>query len=249
MSRYTRSIGVIAGMGPFAGLDLLNKMAALAASTGDKDHPTVISISAPSEIPDRAAFLLGEHDVNPGDAIADQIFTLERAGCSVIGMPCNTAHAPPILDRIQQRLGEDGFSGLLVNMIDEVGAHIQEKHAAAGRVALLATTGTYSSDLYRFWLEERGIDVSYPDGPGQALVQSSIDDPVSGLKYLGAGALSVVGPLTAVSEGLASAGAEALILGCTEIPLVLTEREVAGLPTIDPAMVLAEKLLRSAAAS
>ena len=47
-------------------------------------------------------------------------------------------------------------------------------------------------------------------------------------------------------EALQAAGAEAIILGCTELPLAFTEPMVAGLPLIDPTLILARALIREA---
>ena len=52
-----------------------------------------------------------------------------------------------------------------------------------------------------------------------------------------------------LQEGIATlkvAGAEAIILGCTELPLAFSEPTAAGLPLIDPTLILARALIREA---
>src|SRR5690606_41469903 len=97
-----RIIGVIGGMGPYAGLDLVRKIFDHTAASRDQDHLPVALLSYPGRIRDRSLFLLRatEEDsgVNPAEAIAGIALELDRLGATVAGIPSNTAHAPAILD-------------------------------------------------------------------------------------------------------------------------------------------------------
>ena len=58
-------IGIVGGVGPYAGLDLQQKILEQTKATADQDHLGIISWSEPGIIPDRTAFLLGETPLNP----------------------------------------------------------------------------------------------------------------------------------------------------------------------------------------
>ena len=52
------AIGVVGGVGPFAGTDLVNKIFRHTKAVRDQDHINLIMTSCPSLIPDRTDFLL-----------------------------------------------------------------------------------------------------------------------------------------------------------------------------------------------
>ena len=95
-------IGIVGGMGPYAGIDLVKKIFDLTNASSDQDHIPVAMISTPHLIEDRTKYLTGHSKNNPGIAIAEIVNKLVSQGASIIGMPCNTAHAPPIFDKIKK---------------------------------------------------------------------------------------------------------------------------------------------------
>jgi aspartate racemase len=235
-------IGVVAGVGPFAGFDLLRKIAEQTDALRDQEHLSVASISQPRPIGDRTGFLLGKIRLNPGYAIAEQLHTLSQMGACVAGIPCNTAHAPAIFDIIR-RMAPDDLR--LLHMIDEVIRHIQDHHAGIRKVGVLSTTGTYKSEMYPELLEGAGFRPIVPSkGVQSELINQAIYDPVYGLKAVGK---ATERSRDALGEGLAhlrAKGAEAVILGCTEIPLAITEKSVGGAIILDPTLILARALIR-----
>ena len=237
-------IGVVAGVGPFAGLDLLTKIAAQTVARTDQEHLTVLSISQPSAIPDRTAFLLGKSGINPAQPILAQLEQLEQLGATVAGIPCNTAHAPQIFDRIMQGLVSAGSRLQLLNMIGEVGAALQRHYPAVATVGVLSTTGTAQARVYPQILEPLGYNVLTPDLQLQEQsIHPAIYDRRYGIKALGyATARARDGILQGVVD-LRSRGAQAIILGCTELPLAFPEREIEDLPLIDSTLILARALI------
>lgn len=235
-------IGVVGGVGPFAGIDLLAKIAAQTVAQRDQEHLAVYSISQPRPIGDRTGFLLGKSDVNPGYAIAEQLHALSQMGASVAGIPCNTAHAPSIFAVIQRHAP----AGLrLLHMIDEVVRHVQSDYAGIKKIGVLSTTGTYHSRVYPEHLEGAGFRPLVPDEEVQdKLINQAIYDPDYGLKALGTATERSREDLGRGVTHLRAKGAEAVILGCTEIPLAITEKRVDGTVILDPTLILARALIR-----
>ena len=94
-------IGILGGMGPRATVEFERRLVNLFAGN-DQAIPPIVSINDGS-IPDRTQFLLGE-GADPHEKLAAAAKRLLACGATIICMPCNTAHAEPILGRLQARL-------------------------------------------------------------------------------------------------------------------------------------------------
>jgi aspartate racemase len=239
-------IGVVAGVGPFAGLDLLNKIATQTVARNDQEHLTVASLSRPSAIPDRTAFLMGQTSLNPAAPILEQLCQLEQLGVSVAAIPCNTAHAPPIMDVIIKELGASGSRLKVLHMIRESGSFMQRHYPSVSRVGLLSTLGTSLSRVYPLSLEPLGFEVIEPGERGlKELVHRAIYDEDYGIKARGCATDRARKDLLYVIDQLRAAGAQAVILGCTELPLAFPGNEVNGLPLVDSTMALARAVIEA----
>jgi len=239
-------IGIVGGLGPYAGLDLVRKLLDNTLAEADQDHLPVALLSAPSLVEDRTRFLLGESEANPGLDIAELVLRLERVGAQVIGIPCNTAHAPLIFEAMSERLVEAGSSIRVLHMIEEVATHVASR--SLRRVGLVATKGTVISGVYPEVLGKRSIEVEGLAPDLQDRVQSAIYDATYGIK---AKATPVTerarAEVLAAVDSLIAREVEAVILGCTELPLAVPDAERSGIPLIDPATILARALIRAVA--
>lgn len=243
MMNHTHFIGIVGGVGPFAGLDLQYKIAQETAVGRDQDHLPVLSISYPGPIPDRTSYLLGETAVNPAYPLAAQVRFLADMGATVVGIPCNTAHAPAIWEVLRRQLA--GCPVDLRHMIAEVGRFLQAQFPQVRRVGVLSTTGTYRAQIYPLTLRPLGLTVCVPTlAMQEGLVHTAVYHPQYGLKATGTVTPPAREALLTAAHALQQQGAEAIILGCTEIPLALTEPSWAGTPFIDATRVLAQALIR-----
>ena len=242
-----RMIGIVGGMGPEAGLDLARKILAQTCASRDQDHIALAMISAPSGIADRTAFLSGEDTENPGIAIGRVFRRLASVGAGVIGMPCNTAHSRPILRAAEAEIRDLDIT--FVHMIEEVYRFVRRAYPAATAIGLLSTSGTRRSGVYQDVFEAGDVRLVVPaDDVQRELIQPAIYNETYGIKA----AAGQVGDrarndLRTAFQTLADRGAQAVILGCTEIPLAITEPEIAEIPVIDATLVLARALVREAA--
>lgn len=238
-------IGVVGGVGPFAGVDLLRKIAEQTEAARDQDHLPVLSISHPGPIGDRTAFLLGREPVNPGYAMAEQVRLLARMGATVVGIPCNTAHAPRIFDVIRAETADLPIR--LLHMIEEVGRFLQANHPEVERVGILSTTGTMLAGVYPQVLEGVGFTaVTPPMSLQESRIHPAIYDPGYGIKAQSPVTERARANLLAGVAVLQEAGAQAVILGCTEIPLAIPEDHIDDTVIIDPTLILAQALILAA---
>ena len=242
-------IGILSGMGPYAGLDLAQKIHVHTTATTDQEHLSVALLSYPGWIPDRSTYLFDHTQPNPTPALAKIAGRLEAAGATVVGIPCNTAHCPPIFDALCERLADAGSPIRLVHMIEETAQHIRQAHPGIRRVGVLSSLAVYRLSLYKDVLEAAGFEVVRPGEEMQrTVVNQVIFDETYGIKAQSDPVTTRARQdlLRAAAE-LGEGGAEAVILGCTEFPLAIPGPEAHGLPMIDPTQVLARALIRAAA--
>lgn len=240
-------VGVVGGVGPFAGIDLLGKIASQTLAGQDQAHLTVLNWSQPGSIVDRTEFLLGHVPENPAYALATQVKQLAIMGAGVVGIPCNTAHAPAIFETIRVEVEQAGCTITLLNMIEEVGRFLREQLPTINRIGVLSTTGTYRAGVYPAILEPLGFTAVLPAALLQTdKIHPAIYHPIYGIKACGLVTEQAKQDLCSGIEALKSAGAQAIILGCTELPLAFPEPTASGLPLIDPTLILARALVREA---
>jgi aspartate racemase len=239
-------IGLVGGVGPAAGLEAARRVLAETVAARDADHVPLALLSFPDRIADRTAFLEGRTAENPGVALAEVVLTLERVGATVAGIACNTAHAPVIFDAMTARLRAAGTQIRVLHLIAETIHHLRAAHPQARRIGVLSTRSTHRHGLYTDALRAAGFVPVTPDAAGVEAVHALIYDPVWGLKACATPphARAVEGLRTAL-DGLHAQGAEAVILGCTELGLCAGVPGLSPVPLVDPVTALARALLRA----
>ena len=223
-------IGILGGMGPAATADFYSKLVSMTPVHSDQEHLRTVIWSDPT-VPDRTEALLGQGP-DPTPWLLHGCRVLREAGATVIAIPCNTAHA--FVPRIADRIGLP-----IIHMIDEVARHLATFEPPVRTAGLLATTGTVQAGLYQQWLTRVGIDLVLPDPASQD------EEVMAAIRAVKAGERGILAfePLRRAAQRLVDRGAQAIIAGCTEIPLGLSPSAV-DVPLLDPAVVLAQALIR-----
>jgi aspartate racemase len=242
-----KHIGIVGGMGSYAGLDLLRKVYDASGASRDQDHFPVTLISSPQETADRTLFLTGQSTENPSAGMLRIIERLATLDVKFVGIPCNTAHAKPILDDVISKLP----AGLtLVHLIDSVAHYISEHYPEVTKVGILGTTGTISTGVYKEALQQWGIEALHPENTVQQdFVMNAIYHDDYGIKACSNPVADLAKQqLLDAADHLIAQGAEVIVLGCTEIPLAITQSEHRGYPLLDATQVLAKKLVQLASA-
>jgi len=229
-----KTIGILGGLGPEATSDLFRRIIDITPAKIDQEHIPVIIYNNP-KIPDRTKHILygGE---SPVDSMKFTARALENAGADFIIMPCNTAHY--FAKKVQAHIGIP-----IINMIEETAEFIKSNYPDVKNVGILATSGTLASNLYEDALRKRKINLITPDFEVQnKLVMAAI----YGEEGIKAGYKDVPRQmLESVAEDLIDKGADLIILGCTEVSLVLDQKRVPYV-LIDAMQVLAEVSVKKA---
>lgn len=228
-------LGIVGGVGPAATVDFMGKVVKNTPAGRDQDHIKMVVEQNP-QIPDRTANLLHK-EMDPTVAMYSTCKRLECEGANAIAIPCNTAHA--YVERIQGHLGIP-----IINMLTETIDFIQRTYGSERKVGLLATSGTIQSRVYHHAAERVGLPLLVPDEKEQALVMNAIYGEL-GVKA-GHTSGQCRDDLLAAADHLTRKGATVLILGCTELPLVLPQADdfpIGGVRValVDPTNVLAQR--------
>ena len=162
-----------------------------------------------------------------GGVLAAEAAKLEAAGADFIVICTNTMHK--VVPQIEAAIS------IPIIHIAEATADELEK-SGISKVALLGTKYTMTQDFYKERLTNRGIEVLIPDEKDIELVNSVIYNqlcrgilsPESKAEYL-----RIIGELT-------QRGAQGVILGCTEIGLLIKQEDVET-PLFDTAVIHATK--------
>ena len=229
-----RVIGVLGGMGPEATLAFYERIIAQTPAASDQEHLRVI-IDANAKVPDRTAAIL-RGGPSPAPLMGASVEAIGRAGADFVVIPCVTAHA--FLDELQPLI-----SLPVLSILDVVAEHIRSRHSALTKVGLLATSGTIESRIFDGRLAKDGIEVLVPERADQGRLMAAIYDlKASRDPKLRA---QVGREVREVGERLIAAKAEGIILGCTELPLVLKPGDL-PVPIFDTLVLLARAAIVAA---
>ena len=217
-------VGVLGGMGPLATLDFQRKIFDATPARCDQEHVPLLVSSIP-QIPDRTAAFRGS-GASPLPALVATGRRLIAAGAAILVMPCHTAHL--WFEELQATLDIP-----MLHIADAALAELSTQ-AKLTRVGILGTEATLNSELYTkrahsqlsiTWVVPTPCEVKELVMPGIYSVKS--------------GALQTGAPLLrAAGLSLVERGAEAILLACTELPLVINERDV-GVAVFDATDALA----------
>lgn len=210
-----KTVGILGGMGSMATVDLFSKIVTHTKVTCDQDHLHIL-IDNYSEIPDRTDYIINKKN-NPLVKMIEGAKRLEKAGADFLAMPCNTAHY--FYDALKSAIGIP-----IVHMMTET----SKQTKSYKKTVLLATQGTYLSDLYK--------DVLYPND----MVMSMVSKLIYEFKEKGYLNTTIKAD---VLEFLDSA--DSIILGCTELPLIFNQDDT-DIVLIDPTTILAKAIIKKA---
>lgn len=231
MKRQNRKqiIGIIGGMGPQASaylLDLLIKLSVKEfGAKNDDDFPEILldSVSIPDFISNHAR----ENDALK--LLKERIIFLNKIQPSCLAIACNTAH---ILLSELQKVSNAPFISIIEEVANSVGT------GGLKKVGILVTPVTLKSGLYQNALSKLNIVCVEPEYRELKVLEAIIRNVIAGLSSKKDKDL-----LIAVANKLINRGAEGIILGCTELPLIFPKKQ--NFPIFNSLEILAMSLLRN----
>jgi aspartate racemase len=220
------TVGVLGGMGPLATVDFMDKLVKATSVSAEQDHLRVL-VDSNAKVVDRNKAIAGTGP-SPGVQLAQMAAGLERSGAGFIVMACNTAHA------FDQSI-RDSISVPFVSMVEEAADACLRDHSGIHRVGVLGAPGCMASGLYQSALQRRGLE--------PMVLNAGAQQAFNALLYqikLGSPLTEITPPMKALAQLLIDDGAELLIAGCTEVPLVLGPNDLTR-PLLDATLNLARR--------
>ena len=197
-------LGVLGGLGPASSAYLYELITARTKAACDQEHIDMI-ISSHATTPDRTAFITGASDESPLPTMISDARRLEAYGAGAVVIACNTAHY--FIEEVRRAVGVP-----VPSIITETAAFA--RHCGYKTVGIMATPGTVAAGAYQSALEALGVEYVLPDEAAQGELTSLIYDVVKAGKPLDPERFY------AVARSLEEKGAEAHILGCTELSVI-----------------------------
>ena len=218
------TLGVIGGLGPMATAYYLELVVSMTHVQRDQDHPRILIMNDPT-IPDRTAYILGQSSECPLTPMVELGRQLKTLGAGVLATPCITAHY----------FHEELQSGTGLPVIHGIRCVAQTlKDGGVRKVGLMATDGTVRSGIFQRQIEELGMELVVPSEEGQRNVMTLIYDQVK------AGTRPDLELFAVVRDELRDAGAQVVVLGCTELSLLKKDHAL-GRGVLDALEVLAKE--------
>jgi aspartate racemase len=223
-----KTVGVIGGMGPEATVEFMRRLVLRTPARDDADHLHVLVDNNP-KIPSRIAALIERTGEDPAPTLCRMAQGLQAQGADFLVMPCNTAHhyLPAIAQSVR------------IPVLDMVQLSIGRLAGGPRRIGLLASPAVRLVGLYKARLEQAGLEAIFPDAPQEARLLAVIKAVKAGKHGAGEQQDHV-----AVAQHLRQAGAQALLIACTELS-VLVQPEL-GLPVVDTLNVLVDATIHAA---
>lgn len=219
-----KTVGIVAHSFEGAALCFITACREGAVHLGPHMHPNIVMSAVPLglsmpawEADDYAAV---------GEFLAAGVQMVADAGADFYVCPDNTAHI--VLEQIAGDLPIPGLH------IADVVCHELDK-AGRKRVGLLGTRWTMTGPVYENALKKRGMERLVPGAPTMQLLNAAIFDELC----LGIFEPKTTDHFVGAIDDLKSRGADSVILGCTEIPLIVTPSN-SPLPTFDSTRLLAK---------
>jgi aspartate racemase len=226
-----KRIGLIGGTTPESTIDYYKYLTGkYAEKYGDLGFPEIIIFSVSFQN------LVDWANSDRWDLVEEKLteaaLTLEKAGAGLVCLTANTLHK--FYHQLKARLQ--------VPMISIIDTLIEElRHDGKTRVALLGTRPTMEEDFYKEALKKAGIETIIPNEKDREFIHRTIYEELS---------RGVVKPesktgYAGIAESLKEAGAQGIIQGCTEIPMILTGKDT-SLPLYNTLELHAERILETA---
>ena len=219
-------LGILGGMGPQATQVFYQRILDKTDASRDQEHvPTLIW--SDTGMPDRTRAILSGETEPVFARLLSGARLLEREGCTVLAIPCNTSHF--FADQLQKEL-----EAPLIHMPRETVAVLAR--SGKRKVGVLATDGTVQTGVYQKECAAQGILAVAPPPEVQKLVMGIIYDEIK------RGEKGSREKFAVIDRWLRGAGCDSAILACTELSVYRTYH---GLPDyyLDAMDVLAERCI------
>jgi aspartate racemase len=224
-----KRLGILGGMGPAASAEFVTRLIEQTPAACDQEHIPFVLWNEP-RTPDRSTSMRAGND-DPLPYLKEGILSLKSMGCDTIVIPCNSAHY------WYDKMTELGVP--IVHIVDSVVDELKTLDVDNQIIGVMGTQGTIEFGIYQQHLEKQGWKCIIPDrAEMDFFVQPAID-------FIKAGKIAESQLLLMqVIHSLIDRGAQAIVLGCTELPLSIGINSEQGVPIVNSIDSLVRSVLR-----
>jgi len=213
-----KKLGILGGMGPAASAEFVSRLIQQTPATCDQDHIPFVLWNEP-RIPDRSTSMQSGDNL-PLPWLQGGVRGLMNAGCSYIVIPCNSAHF------WYSQLSE--ISVPILHIVDSVAEELKSLNLSDKKIGILGTQGTIESGLYQYHLNRQGWECLVPCKEEMAGLVTPAIHLIKANKFREPQML-----INRAMHSLIDRGAQAIVLGCTELPLVIRTNIEEGIPIVN----------------
>lgn len=233
MFKHFKTIGMIGGIAPASTIDYYQRIISrFQERTGKRDLPSLIINSI--NMNHMMDLIYNDHLDELVDFLSEEIFALEKAGAKVIFMASNTPHLvyQPLVKRVKTKM---------VSIVDSTIAYAQSK--GYHRLGLFGTISTMEGDFFQHGFEAAGMEIITPMPDERQYIHKVYMEELARGRFMP----ETKSRLLAIAQRMYMEGQiDSLILGGTELPLMLKSSDMEDIELLNTTKIHVERILDAA---
>lgn len=230
MLKHYKTIGMIGGIAPASTVDYYNRIISrFQERTGQREYPPILINSI--NMTHMLKLISNDQLDELVDYLSEEVFVLEKAGAKVIFLASSTPHI--VFEQLRQRVKTK-----MVSIVDSTIAYAQSK--GYSRLGLFGTLSTMEGDFFQNGFEAAGMEIITPMPDERKYINKVyMEELVRGRFFPESKSrlLSIVNRMYSVGQ------IDSLILGGTELPLILKSSDFEDIEMINTAKIQVERVL------
>lgn len=233
MFKHFKTIGMIGGISPASTVDYYQRIISrFQERTGKRDLPSLIINSI--NMNHMMDLIYDDHLDELVDYLSEEIFVLEKAGAKVIFMASNSPHLVylPLVKRVKTKM---------VSIVDSTIAYAQAK--GHRRLGLFGTISTMEGDFFQQGFESAGMEIITPMPDERQYIHKIYVEELARGRYFPETKSRL---LTIANRMYIEGQIDSLILGGTELPLILKSSDMEDIELLNTTKIHVERILDAA---
>jgi aspartate racemase len=233
MFKHFKTIGMIGGIAPASTVDYYQRIISrFQERTGLREYPSIIINSI--NMTHMVNLISNDQMDELIDYLSEEIFVLEKAGAKVIFIASNTPHIvyEPLVQRVKTRM---------VSIVDSTISYAQIK--GHHRLGLFGTISTMEGDFYQEGFEAAGMEIITPMADERKYIHKVYMEELAKGRYIP----ETKSHLLSIANRMYNEGQiDSLILGGTELPLILKSSDMEDIELLNTTKIHVERILDAA---
>jgi len=230
MLKHYKTIGMIGGIAPASTVDYYHRIISrFQERTGQREYPSILINSI--NMTHMVDLISNDQLDELVDYLSEEIYVLEKAGAKVIFMASNTPHLvfEPLAKRVKTKM---------VSIVDATITYAQAKGFV--RLGLFGTISTMEGDFFQDGFEAAGMEIITPMPDERKYIHKIYMEELARGRYLP----ETKNRLLSIAKRMYNEGQiDSLILGGTELPLILKASDMEDIEMLNTTKIHVERIL------